>query len=107
MVPMVDEPKEITACRAEPLSSTRINGSWTGCQIFANFLGFRTLDLIIRAAWRLLGPFMRFGRSIKPANASESSPSPPLEERAGERRPSSRVLPFLGRALAVFLITAA
>src|SRR5437867_11588796 len=26
----------------------------------------------------------------------EPSPSPPLEERAGERRPSSQVLPFVG-----------
>jgi len=26
------------------------------------------------------------GRGMKRANASESSPSPPLEERAGERR---------------------
>src|SRR5206468_2448521 len=37
------------------------------------------------------------GRAMKPANASESSPPPPREERAGERRPSSQVLPFIGR----------
>src|SRR5437867_12080704 len=30
---------------------------------------------------------------MKPANASGSSPSPPLEERAGERRPSSEEPP--------------
>src|SRR5438093_9911723 len=41
------------------------------------------------------------GRRMKPANASESSPSPPLEERAGVRRLSSRVLPS---ALGFFLL---
>ena len=35
---------------------------------------------------------------MKPTNLAGSAPSPPREERAGERRQSSRLLPFVGRS---------